>query len=535
VNPSRKESRLLTTSPSNSVSDPSPRCRVFSSAVIIIAAAAVAFTWWIPRLPAQAQEGSRPSKFRTPDDDTPREIVYPYYSLRDGDSFLVLMDRAPRPIEFRVAIHGASGQTVWSKPMTIQPQERLELNIKQLLTDLSVDYRGDFYEGSVSLHFKGPGSPLGGRMGVETPEGVWNLGPVWREDPGGQTMIPTQLNTLWWDLGGGRDALLNLVNVSSEPVAADLFLEFQGTRHPAQPLQFAPHEMKNVSVTELLAGMRLTAYKAPVGGISIVSHTPTPVLVARGKLTDPESGKVVGMILPPPQMEIASAFHASGLPISVPRADSPFAGTGNYTPHLYLRNLLDSEQTVTLTVESPAEGGTQLTPLPLIKLPGYTTQEVRLDSYYNSLPLPLPFISLRIQYNGPPGSVIGHLVDVNETNNDAQSILLANEGNGYAGSLASYWSLDDDTDFYVFLTNMGDKPCGVGFQIRTAEIEYHLTRLKLDPRETKVINLRELRDKQEPDFRGTVIPAQATEGRLYYIRMDEGPLMGRVVVLPRRK
>jgi hypothetical protein len=510
--------------------------RTPSSAVLTIAAAAVAFTWWIPRLPARAQEGSRPSKFRTPDEIAPREIIYPYYSLRDGDSFLVLMDRALYPIEFTVAIHSVSGQTVWSKPMTIQPQERLELDIKRLLTDLSVDYKGDFYEGSVSLHFKGPSTnPLGGRMGVETPEGVWNLGPVWREGMGGQNMIPTRLESLWWELGGGRDAILNVVNASPEPVAADVFLDFQGKRHPAQPLEFAPHEMKNVSVTELLAGMRLTAYKAPLGGISIVSHTPTPVLVARGRLTDPESGKVVGMILPLPQMEIASAFHASCLPISVPRGDSPFAGTGNYTPHLYLRNLLDSEETVTLTVECPAEGNTQLISLPPIKLPGYSTQEIRLDSYYNTLPLPLPFISLRIQYSGPPGSVIGHLVDVNETNDDAQSILLANEGNGYAGSLASYWSLDDDTDFYVFLTNMGDKPCGVGFRIEVGNVVYFLKNPQLAPRETKVINLREVRDKEEPDIRGTVIPAQATDGRLDYIRMDYGPLMGRVVVVPRRK
>ena len=163
-------------------------CRRASSlAVPVIAVAAITLSWWIPGLPAWAQESTRPSSLQAPDDDTPREIIYPYYSLRHGESFLVLMDRAPRPIEFRVAIHGVSGQTVWSKPMTIQPQERLEINIKQLLTDLSVDYKGDFYEGSVSLHFKGPGNPLGGRMGVETPEGVWNLGPFGEKARGART------------------------------------------------------------------------------------------------------------------------------------------------------------------------------------------------------------------------------------------------------------------------------------------------------------------------------------------------------------
>jgi len=37
------------------------------------------------------------------------------------------------------------------------------------------------------------------------------------------------------------------------------------------------------------------------------------------------------------------------------------------------------------------------------------------------------------------------------------------------------------------------------------------------------------------DFQGTVIPAKATEGRLSYGRLDQVPVMGRVVVVSRQK
>jgi hypothetical protein len=80
---------------------------------------------------------------------------------------------------------------------------------------------------------------------------------------------------------------------------------------------------------------------------------------------------------------------------------------------------------------------------------------------------------------------------------------------------------------------MGEKDCRVGFKIEAAGVEYNLTRLKLAPHQSKCINLRELRDRQQPDFRGHVLPATVTEGRLSYIRLDNVPLIGRVAVVER--
>lgn len=484
----------------------------------------------------QSGPGNPQTSIRPPDEDAPREILYPYYSLREGyESTLVMMDRAPRPIEFTMAIHGISGQTIWAKPRTIQPDERLELEIKKVLEELSADYRGDFSEGSVSLHFKGKGNPLGGRMIVEGPAESWNLAPVWRDDEFGQSMLPERLDTLWWELGGARDAEITIINTIGEPVSADLYLDVQGKRHAAPPLHFASHEMKRLSAAEVLAGMGLTTYQAPLGGLSIIPHASKAVLAAQGKLTDPETGRMTGLPFPLPQLQRTNALHATGVPISIPRLDSPFAGLGNFTPHVVVRNLLDSEQTVTLTVEYPGENSPQQTALAPVRLAGFTTQDIRLDSYYSALPLPLPFCAIRIQHNGAPGSLIAEVLTVEENSNEVEPIGATNEGNGYAGSLASYWGIDDETDFYVFFTNMGDKVCRVGFRVDAGGIQYHLQRFQLNPHESTYISLRELRDRQEPDIKGHTIPPNATEGRLFYIRLDLVPIMGRVVELPRRK
>jgi len=510
---------------------------------VIILSAAALLTLKPTSLPAQTsglptEEVAPQTPSKPPDENTPRELVYPYYSLREGtESVLSMMDRAPRPVELTVAVHSQSGQTVVYPPKTIQPSEEVDIDVKKLLNDLNMDWRGDFLEGTLSIRFKGEGNPLGGRMIVTGPHESWNIGPVWRTGESGQNMVPAELDTLWWDLGGTRDVTMRVSNITPRAVVADLYLEFSGKQHKLAPLEFAPYQMKRLSVTELLNGMKLTAYHAPIGGLSIIPRGVTNALIAQGYITDAELGQQSGVEFPLPQLQAASALRATGVPIGPPSADSPFAGfkNGNFTPHLYLRNLLDSEQTVTVTVEFPGEEGPRLVPLPPLKLPGFTTQDIRLDSYYSYLSLPLPYCALRAQYNGPPGSVIGQLTVVNENNARVNSIRLDNEGNGYAGSLASYWGFDDDTDFLVFLTNAGDKDCHVGFKIEAGGVEYYLTNLKLSPHESKYINLRELRDRQQADFRGSVLPATVTEGRLMYIRGDNVPMIGRVASVPRIK
>jgi hypothetical protein len=87
----------------------------------------------------------------------------------------------------------------------------------------------------------------------------------------------------------------------------------------------------------------------------------------------------------------------------------------------------------------------------------------------------------------------------------------------------------------MFLTNMGERPARIGFDVVAGGTHYYLTRLKLQPRETRAIDLRKLRDEQKPDFRKNRIPINATDGSVLWSRLDNVPIMGRLVVLQRHK
>jgi hypothetical protein len=60
----------------------------------------------------------------------PRELHFPYYSLRDGfSSTLNLVSDSPTPIDLSIAIHGRAGQTVLTQA-SIQPRQKLALDLR---------------------------------------------------------------------------------------------------------------------------------------------------------------------------------------------------------------------------------------------------------------------------------------------------------------------------------------------------------------------------------------------------------------------
>ncbi|MGH9451758.1 MAG: Ig-like domain-containing protein, partial [Terriglobia bacterium] len=330
-------------------------------------------------------------------------------------------------------------------------------------------------------------------------------------------------------------------------------------------------------------------------GITIVQVGPHPALIASGKITDPATGFSSTIDFPAPDLQLASAVHATGLPIGKPAKGSPYAGAGYFVPHVVVRNLLSTPQTVTVTVEYPATGSAtasavaaaslppdavnssaassasvaaasgrrflivetggqspplQLDPiaaqdgkhspptaqyaLPTFTVAAYSTEDISLAAVMNELPLPLPFCSIRIQYSGAPGSMEADVSSVESGSNLIVDARAENEGNGWTGSGANPWHLDKGTDSVLFLTNMSDKPCPIGFEVTANGVHYYLTNLKLNAHETRAIDIRALRDAQKPDFKGNKIPAGATDGSVNWVRGDDVPVMGRLMVVSRK-
>ena len=201
-----------------------------------------------------------------------RELDFPYYSLREGfSSQLNLVSDSLSPIDLTIAIYSQRGNSVLAT-MSIQPNAKLPIDLRALLTQLGADANGEFGEGSIAVHFEGTIMPVVGQVTltnlalrlVHESEMVEN-------DPG-RTDIPPILNGLWWSLAPGRDARIMVANMSVMTVAADVYLEYHGQPHPGLALTFGPHELKVLSVIQLLGEQNASPSEAPEGGITIIQR-----------------------------------------------------------------------------------------------------------------------------------------------------------------------------------------------------------------------------------------------------------------------
>ncbi|MBZ5668825.1 MAG: hypothetical protein LAO04_03750 [Acidobacteriia bacterium] len=285
-----------------------------------------------------------------------------------------------------------------------------------------------------------------------------------------------------------------------------------------------------------------------------------PRLAAQGKMLDATTGFSTTMHFPSPQLETASALHAVGVPVGKPSKDSPFAGLGYFTPHVVVRNLLSTPQMAVVTVEYPSAPGwdshakrkrpddqsdsseaaaanpgdfTGQLPLAPLTVAAYSTEDISLDSILGQLPQALPYVSIRIQHSGAPGSMVAEVSSVEQQKDLVVDAKVQNEGNGWAGSGGNPWHLDKDTESYEFLTNMGDKPVRIGFKVWADGQIFYLGSLELVPHETRMIDLRKLRDAQGTDLEKHQIPAGATDGSVLWLRLDNVPVMGRLAVITR--
>jgi len=108
-----------------------------------------------PTNPVHAQSGQS-SAPACCGEAVPHELDFAYYTLRNGfTSTVTLVSASPQAFSFTVAVHARSGQTLLASAVTIQPQDRLSIDLGQLLTSLAADVTGAFSDGSVAVYFKG--------------------------------------------------------------------------------------------------------------------------------------------------------------------------------------------------------------------------------------------------------------------------------------------------------------------------------------------------------------------------------------------
>jgi hypothetical protein len=472
------------------------------------------------------------------DQPMPHEMDFPYYSLRPGfSSVLHLVSQSPSPITYTLVIHSLDGREMRLNPDSLAPHDAIAIDLSKLL----VNADEDFAEGSISVSYEGRGPmPVVGQVTTQNAEKHLVYESRMVENDPGMGGLPSELHGMWWGLGDGREATVAVTNTANESASAGITVELKGKRYQGSRLEFRPYETRLLSVRDLLSEAHIPQSEASEGGVTITFLGPNPAmpsLIAQGRVVDRASGFSTTLNFLSADNLVSNVFDASGVPIGMPSADSPYANMGSFVPHVILRNLADIPQEVTLTLTFPATSGSQQRSLRPITVDRYSTKDIALSDFFGELPLPLPYASIRIQHSGVAGTLTAEVSSVEQMGDLVVDNHLANEADRmFTNSGINPWHLDNETDSMLFLTNTGGDLAKVLVRVNASSVEYVLNDVELKPYETVAVDLKAWRRAQQKDRNGNVIPLQTGDGSIHWSRFrGSSTIVGRTLVISRTR
>jgi hypothetical protein len=130
-----------------------------------------------------------------------------------------------------------------------------------------------------------------------------------------------------------------------------------------------------------------------------------------------------------------------------------------------------------------------------------------------------------------PGTVIGRLTSYDAGGDYSFDAPVKDPLAGANRSNGSFpWRLDNGYTTVLHLKNTIEKDVEAMVQIRYDGGSYNLDLVKLAPYQTVAVDIRRLRDKQQKDIQGVVMPKEVESGQVVWFEQEIGSLIGRAEV-----
>jgi hypothetical protein len=321
---------------------------------------------------------------------------------------------------------------------------------------------------------------------------------------------------------------------SDETVTATVAVRNLGGRAERRTLELTlgPRQTRVVTVPQAMVidGFGGQPWKA---GSVTIEHTGAPgEVLARGRMED-RAVRYAGVVeFSDPAADGSSELHGTGLRLG--RLEERAL-----VPVLVVRNT--AAEPVELTVGLPWSGmfdGTRTVELRPVRLEAGEVRDLSraLGEAVGGLPMDQwRSAGLELRWTGPPGAVVAAAQAVSLDGEYALRVPLVDPAT--KGSAGNYpWRLDGDTTTWVYLKNTSREVQSYTVQVDFAGGGYVLGLRELEPGETTVVDLRELRDSGRADEHGTVLPPDAAEGQVHWsvIGAANHVMVGRAEYVDRR-
>lgn len=439
-------------------------------------------------------------------------INIPYFAESGGmSSTLTLNNNETQAMSAKVTIFNQKGKQLEVPPISLQPEQAARFSLKELTANAGEDF--DF--GNIQVFFHGTSMGITSQVSIVS---VTHRLAFESVETQAMDFVSTTLNGIVWTPDNETKARLALTNTTSALLSVTVL-----GNEKVQSIMLKARETRIIELEDFLEESRATL-------VTLDHHGPLGALIATGFALNERTGFSSNLNFVDCATARATRLAAAHVRFGLADSREGFPAGTNFRAPLVIANTMDmpteAQISVTYTVHSAAKKVT-LRPITL------GAREVRLVELSQQMARkgvtgPVEDAGVDVSYTHMPGTVIGRLTSYDASGDYAFDVPVKDPlGHGSGGYP---WRLDNGFTTVVHLKNTLNKEAAALVQVRYANGSYHPDRIKIGPYQTVAIDIRQLRDAQNKDIRGGVMPKDVESGQFTWFEEEFGSVIGRAEV-----
>ncbi len=435
----------------------------------------------------------------------------------DMASTIRLNNNLPDITEATVTIFNNQGQSFTVPTLSLPPQDVQRFR----LADLLANAPGDFRSGNVQVAYHGPPMAVTGQVSIAstTRHVIFESYPTMA-----MAFASSRLDGIVWVPDAGTQVSAALTNTTGDSLAINI-----GARANTQSLTLNAHETRVVDLRELLSNQQ-----DALAALVRIEHNGSPgALIVNAFAINKKTGFSSNLLFI--DRATAKTAHLAGAHVRFgkPARNEGFPAGTRFSAPLMVANASDQPTKAHVFVDYTIGGVAGRLDLGKLKLAPQQVRQIELASEMarRGVKGPVDDAGVDIEYSGSPGAVIARLTSVDHSGDYAFDVPVKDplaEPGRVGGSYP--WRLQDGFTTVLHLKNTINQPVYALIQVRYPGGTYNLERLPLAPFQTIAVDIQSLRDAQQKDIRGSVMPKEVESGQLVWYEETPGSLIGRAEV-----
>jgi hypothetical protein len=507
------------------------RTRCFSMIALMLSSlTAMAFVFVLPKRSAQAhdsaasnvrQESQTCSSCKLPAEDHFLNFAY-FVESGDLTSTLALNNNTRDPQDVRLTIFNHQGDLFQLPPLSLPAQQTSRFSLHDLLKDA----KGDFNSGNLRVFYHAMAMGVTGQVTVTSAKHRYSFDSYPTE---AMMFASTRLDGILWLPDKRTEASVALTNTASTALTVTIS-SGQDPRKQEKNIALNPRETSVVNLREFVA----EPVRGPSATLLSLTHNGAPGdLITTGFALNDQSGFASNLLFVDRATATSSKLAGAHVRIGQAAASDGFPAGTTFSAPLVVANPSDLPSEAHVAVDYTIDAAPHRVELAPFTLAAQEIKQIDLarELARRGVSGPVDEAGVDISYSGHAGDVIGRLTSVDGSGDYTFDVPIKDPLAGINRVGGGYpWRLDQGYITILHLKNTIDKAVTAIVQVRYEGGNYNPELIKLAPYQTVAIDIRKLRDSQQKDIRGRVMPKDVTSGQVIWYERELGSLIGRAEI-----